>query len=150
VNDNNPRTRYYEFHSDRLVQITHTIAGGTNVMLSYRNPFLNNPNNQDLYAYFSSYKAENGYNMFGNPGSAQGSDCKTLGVWPYAQSWTNNAPANFLNPKTCQIISCGSDGLFGTGTKDATSTWTPSSAFTITKNGLDDISNFHPNKLGAP
>src|SRR5262249_47369024 len=60
------------------------------------------------YAYFSSYKQQNGYLRYA---AALGSDCQTLQVSPYSEALTTR----FLNPSGFQIISAGKDGIFGRG-----------------------------------
>jgi general secretion pathway protein G len=98
---------------------------------SYRDPF------GKPYAYFSSWR---GFNHLG------GTDCPTLGVWPYAGTW--DPKPQFHNPETFQIISAGADRKFGPGTIDAAHVWSPDKADTIPPEGRDDMTNFYDGLLG--
>jgi prepilin-type N-terminal cleavage/methylation domain-containing protein len=72
-----------------------------------------------VYAYFSSYKKENGYNRYWGYQGLTLSDCQTLGVWPYAQGNQPNLyfpNLRYMNSNTYQIISSGRDTIFGSGT----------------------------------
>jgi hypothetical protein len=101
------------------------------------------PHGRQPFAYFSSYGRRNGYNPYG------GTDCPTLGVWPYAAS-LGPAPA-YHNPASCQILSAGADGRFGPGTVlPGGRTWMPESAGETPPEGRDDQSNFHDGLLGEP
>jgi hypothetical protein len=93
------------------------------------------------YAYFSSYPVA-GYNRYG------GTDCPTLGVWPYAREW--DPVPRFWNPDSFQIISAGSDGKFGPGTTEASRVWSPATAAAMPVEGRDDLTNFHNKALGVP
>jgi len=77
------------FKSNRLLR-------DSNGMFVYADPFLTNM----PYAYFSSRKG-NDYNA---------ADCAALGIAPYS-----DPSGRFINPNGFQIISAGSDGLFGPG-----------------------------------
>jgi type II secretory pathway pseudopilin PulG len=143
---------FFEFKSNRLVslsQLVFSLGGsplGLNDFFVYKDGYGKTP-----YAYFSSYKNGNGYNRYfllaGN------SDCQTLGVWPYAQSW---APSPvYYNAQTFQIISAGKDYTFGPGTSPAVgNTWAPSYAGQVytqgQAGGYDDIANFYDRLLGVP
>jgi general secretion pathway protein G len=119
--------KFYEFQSPRLQA------------LYANNPFFSFMNSHDPpkpYAYFSSYNKTNGYNPFGTV------DCAPLGVQPY-YSATTPAPA-YYNPNAFQIVSAGADGQFGPGGQ-----WTPANAGSTPQAGLDDISNFYPERLGV-
>jgi hypothetical protein len=129
---------FYEFKPDRLVRI----HGAGNRFFSYldyhgRSDGAGNPEPAGppyrALAYFSSHKAGNDYNT-----RYPGNDCALLGVLPYYQ--TGSAPPTYFNRNGFQIISAGSDGLFGAG-----GAWTPGSS---TGNGADDQANFHQHKLG--
>lgn len=125
---------FYEFKSDRLTQRKS----------SFGYPFFSylDAHKKNVYAYFSSYNKENGYNRYlSSPAVADvafGSDCPTLaaggptasmGVWPYAQDLGSAAAAvqdkmvsavpsagHYQNAGTFQIISAGAKGVFGKGT----------------------------------
>ena len=87
------------------------------------------------YAYFSSGKSQNGYNV---------GDCATLlPGGPYYDSTTN--PHRYFNPTTFQIISAGKNGLYGPG-----GPWLPAAAAAIGTAGEDDQVNFHDALLGVP
>ncbi|HLJ94177.1 MAG TPA: hypothetical protein VKU02_13400, partial [Gemmataceae bacterium] len=173
----------FEFSSDRLVFVPQGArASGfidvltkqplpaiSTVHLSYKDTYGNVP-----YAYFSSYKARNGYNRYLNSillGSKPSSDCTSLGVWPYAEGLTPSV--RYLNANTFQIISAGANGLvagvsnmnFGRGTEpnNPKAIWTPSAAGGSEANrsyfeppppqppqaGIDDQSNFYDSTLGS-
>jgi prepilin-type N-terminal cleavage/methylation domain-containing protein len=94
------------------------------------------------YAYFSSYKTTNGYNRYG-----LGVDCSTLGVAPYAETWS--ATPQYVKPDGFQIISAGQDGTFGKGTVDAGTTYRPGATnLPINNPGYDDMANFYDRFLG--
>jgi general secretion pathway protein G len=114
------------------------------------------------YGYFSSYKAANGYNRY-YPAQTY-SDCSWLfanhtdgshaSLWPYVQSSTATSTV-YLKPNSFQIISSGSDGVFGAGSDPLFTpllTWTPSIASTIyyqgQNAGYDDQANFSGSLLG--
>ncbi len=133
------RIKFFEFKPDRL------ILAHSNQFFSYKNEHGNRP-----YAYFSSYKTDNGYNLFGLPGAATvTSDCATLGVWPYAEAWVANTPPRYVNSKSYQILSAGADGSFGPGTSSTTNLWNLASGGNAASGGgKDDISNFSDRRLG--
>lgn len=112
-------TPFAEFKSDRLVPGTN---GGFFVYLDAHKSL--------PYAYFSSYKSRNNYNRYGS------SDCPTLGVSPYREAAGQN---RYYNPSGFQIISAGTNKLFGPG--DA--------PLPAPRPGDDDLANFHPRRLGA-
>jgi prepilin-type N-terminal cleavage/methylation domain-containing protein len=123
------------------------------------------------YAFFSSYGKKNGYNRYFNvlaPTTPISSDCKLLGVWPYAEAMPPAVTTErYVKSETFQIISAGADGPqtgggFGSGTVITTvnatghlvgaPTWTatsPSGANPPGTPGADDLSNFHDTLLGA-
>jgi prepilin-type N-terminal cleavage/methylation domain-containing protein len=126
---------YYDgFQSRRLVDRTVTPNFPGIGFWSYKDAYEKN-----VYAYFSSYKGQNGYirymgQAFWDPviKNNTGSDCSTLGVSPYADQPGVNA--RFLNPNSFQIICAGRDGVFGRGSfaawslNDGASTWSPPTA----------------------
>jgi hypothetical protein len=93
------------------------------------------------YAYFSPYGVEDGYNRYG------GTDCPTLGVWPYAGALTPRP--RYLNPRGFQIVSAGPDGRFGPGTDRESHTWPPATARDMPAEGRDDAANFSDVSLGV-
>jgi prepilin-type N-terminal cleavage/methylation domain-containing protein len=133
---------------------------------SFQDPFLKN-----YYAFFSSYKAANGYNRYfdyyyavtagNNNNNPYGvSDCRSLGVWPYAS--TLGSLPRYQNPETFQIICAGPNGRFGTGTVIFNSPTYPAvnvpgqwlggplwdaSSPTVSAGGEDDLSNFSAGRL---
>jgi general secretion pathway protein G len=135
------RIRFFDFKSNRLVRL----RSGVNVFYSYNNPH----ETAKAYAYFSAYGIENGYNRYGV------SDCKftttSLGVSPYAEVWggATAVTTRYLNPRSFQLISAGPNGQFGPGTSTTATVWRPATADQIGTAGRDDISNFHPNRLGV-
>jgi prepilin-type N-terminal cleavage/methylation domain-containing protein len=147
---------YYQFKSNRLVNLPHTITGGdaTGIFPSYLDTY-----GKQAFAYFSSYNLENGYNRY----SATVSDCPTLGVWPYASSLTPTA--SYQNPSTFQIISAGFDQSFGSGSNPTVPSpvlWSPGTASQAFANdvlqapqfgkqpaGNDDMANFSSVLLGV-
>jgi general secretion pathway protein G len=160
----NPIGPFFEFSSSRLVAITASYPGWANRLANRSTNFYSYLDAYGIsnagviqagapYAFFSSYKSPNGYNRY-YLSTAPYSDCATLGVWPYAQSAT---PTVYLKPNTFQIISAGSDGLFGPGSSPGTSTtfnmtWTPSTAgqvYPTGSPGYDDLSNFTGAILGS-
>src|SRR5262249_51252778 len=115
----------FEFKSNRLV-------AGNNGFFSYLDPFGKKP-----YAYFSSYKGNNGYSPYGT------SDCASLGVSPY---YERTSPLTYLRPSGFQIISAGSDTIFGPGGGP----WgRVAPASPATGAGSDDFANFASLRLGA-
>jgi hypothetical protein len=98
------------------------------------------------YAYFSAYKAVNGYNRYFQ--ALADSDCSKLGVWPYATSL--GSTPKYLNPRSFQIISAGADHEFGRGSPlPGGPVWTPATASDIDAPGRDDQSNFYDKLLGV-
>jgi prepilin-type N-terminal cleavage/methylation domain-containing protein len=137
----NPNTSiippFFSFESNRLV------AGPSKAFLVYKDAY-----EKTAFAYFSSYKTQNGYNRYYLLDGQ--SDCHSLSgkPWPYAE-----ASGRYLNPNTFQIISAGRDGTFGAGTSNPGSgpffmTGTPMYGFG--QPGYDDMSNFHDKFLGIP
>jgi len=92
------------------------------------------------YAYFSSGKAANGYNASATAGL--GSDCSLITNGAYTSS--TQAPFQYYNPDTFQIISAGRNQAFGPG-----GTWQAANATNIGAAGADDLTNFYNNKLGV-
>jgi type II secretory pathway pseudopilin PulG len=129
---------YFTFDSTRLVP-------GPGGFLQYLDPYGKQP-----YAYFSSGKAANGYNAYV---LTLGYDCPSLlgsngqPIQPYYQPPppTNpNAPLQYYNPDTFQIISAGKNQAFGPG-----GAWTPNVGSGVGAAGVDDLSNFYNAKLGV-
>jgi prepilin-type N-terminal cleavage/methylation domain-containing protein len=174
---------YFTFQANRLydrgayVNGTQTAAG----FFSYKDPYGRLDGTvTNTIAYFSSYKNANGYFRYVNTPIAGnlGSDCSTLLVSPYVQTFPSVGPPAVAlqcqNANSFQIISAGRDGVFGRGSLPAwsngdplTSTWTPKTAGTTTATwafspnlptpavwnrlaGGDDLSNFHGQTLGSP
>jgi type II secretory pathway pseudopilin PulG len=108
-----------------------------------------------FYAYFSSYKHQNGYNRYTSSGSlassasAAVSDCSSLqNVWPYAS--TSTPSLQYVRPNDWQIICAGFDGMFGPGTNPTATTpyyWNQTTAAQIPQVGHDDQANFAFGKL---
>jgi prepilin-type N-terminal cleavage/methylation domain-containing protein len=96
----------------------------------------------NVYAYFSNYNKDNGYNRYGNPGGTVLSDCAILGVEPYYSSVDKNGMRTYYNPRSFQIIAAGKDGKFGPG-----GLWISGAGGPV--NTQDDMSNFHSAKLGS-
>jgi len=167
---------FFDFPSNRLVLIQVPLPPNVNNPLS-RSPshysFLDNNGQSDgqgnrlagmPYAYFSSYKATNGYNRYYNAGSYPYSDCPNLMflqqsnqpplpmVWPYAEI---ASPLKYWKSNSFQIISAGADGVFGQGgipIANGVVTWTPATAGSIYAQGspgYDDQSNFTGSLLGV-
>jgi NADH-quinone oxidoreductase subunit M len=111
---------FFTFRPDRLQSI--------NGFSAYRDRY------GTPYAYFSSYKVDNGYNRYGT------SDCASLNVSPYQILGT---PARYYNPRSFQIISAGKSQAFGSG-----GLWGPNVA--VDPRGIDDLSNFSDRLLGVP
>jgi type II secretory pathway pseudopilin PulG len=178
---------FYQFDSSRLVLIP--VASPTNPAANplARSPWhysyldrygssdsLGHPTNPSppyqVYGYFSSYKTANGYNRYFNA-AYPFSDCPTLvaGVppsvtaanwaclWPYAQG-----SGRYLMPDSYQLVSAGSDGLFGPGSVPTlgaggqitgfSPTWTSPLAPTVyplNSPGHDDQANFCAALLGV-
>jgi general secretion pathway protein G len=148
---------YFEFKATKLVQI-HGNDTSANRYFSYQDGYQTSGPSNSVYAYFSSYRSNNGYNRFfgtkdqnGNPITT--SDCATLGVWPYAEFLGNNTTGpRYLNPNTFQIVSAGADGTFGPGTDFSSATpqiWSPNlSDANIPPAAIDDQANFYGPLLG--
>jgi prepilin-type N-terminal cleavage/methylation domain-containing protein len=133
-----------QFKTNRLVNFAHN-GDPTGIFPSFQDAY-QHTSPPAVYAYFSANNINNGYNRYG------GTDCPTLGVWPYAGA---GLTPQYLNATTFQIICAGADGIFGPGTNlTATSPmyWTSGTAGQV--NGLppgyDDLSNFSPKLLGVP
>ncbi len=129
---------WYEFKSSRLIRRTNSNY------LSYVDAYPTK--NNQVYAYFSSFNGQNGYNRYtisatnANPLS----DCASLGVFPYQQS----VGGPFLKPDSFQIICAGKDGVFGAG-----GIWTSGTANTVYppgSTGANDLANFYDYQLGVP
>jgi hypothetical protein len=115
-----------------LIARTSNNAGKVAGFLSYQDYYRLN-----YYAFFSSYKVQNGYNPYST------GDCATLGVSPY-QSQTNV----YYKPNGIQIICAGADGTFGAG-----GLWIASNApayYPAGSAGFDDLANFYDSPLGVP
>jgi general secretion pathway protein G len=121
---------YFEFHTGRLRDVH---GRG---FLSYLDPWGERP-----YAFFSSYGIKGGYNRYG------GTDCPTLGVWPYAKAL--GITPRFLNPSGVQILSAGPDRRFGPGTDDESHVWSPTIGRRMPPVGQVDLSNFCEGPLGG-
>jgi prepilin-type N-terminal cleavage/methylation domain-containing protein len=161
---------YDGFQAARLL----LVHGNGNYFYSYADIYGTVP-----YAYFSSYKAQNGYNRYVPTLGLAWTDCPSLNVTPYAEFLDPQGSANsvsaadrYANPTSFQIICAGADGKFGRGSLRALSagdpgspTWsgqtaggTPAtwavSAGKPTPQALrfagnDDMTNFHPAPLGV-
>jgi prepilin-type N-terminal cleavage/methylation domain-containing protein len=121
---------WYDFKSNRLVR-------SANGYLSYTDAYGTN----QVYAYFSSFNGQNGYNRYTDNNGNILSDCASLGVFPY-----QDGAGHYQKSDSFQIICAGKDGKFGAG-----GTWTPSTATAVygpKSVGADDISNFYDTKLG--
>ena len=145
---------FFDFDPNRL-----SIPPGKTYFPAYQDSFGVRPTDGKprYYAFFSSYKHQNGYNRYrtdgwlaSNPAGMAPvmSDCRSLGVWPYASS---GPPYLYLKPNAQQIICCGPDGTFGPGT-DLNATvpyyWNENTAAQIPNGGADDLANFATNRLG--
>ncbi len=158
--------KFYDFPRDRLRdlhQVTTATgsetAGTGSGFWSFLDTYGKMP-----YAYFSSYKSENGYNRyFTELGST--SDCMTLSAispgaqapWPFALAQaTASTPTQFYEATRFQIVSAGRDGSFGPGTDMTMGTpffWTPGNAKAYSDKfkatgAQDDQSNFYDLLLG--
>jgi RNA polymerase sigma factor (sigma-70 family) len=158
---------FFQFPVSRLFarRITSPSGLSSGTFFSFQDPYLKN-----YYAFFSSYKSANGYNRYFdyhmglNPvGQKFGpvSDCRTLGVWPYASA-LGSLP-RYQNPETIQIICAGTNGQFGSGTVIVNSPMSPAQNFpgqwlggptwdslnpNVSPGGSDDLSNFSAWRLG--
>lgn len=170
------RVKFYDFPADRLVDL-HKVDGtaflpsdvtppGPTGFWSFVDTYRRAP-----YAYFSSYKTENGYNRYYHPGYPVGlstSECAALGAlsaagtaapWPFAVAPSSSTtPTRYYEAARFQIISAGRDGRFGPGTDLSQPPasqfyWSPTNAGTYAStyraNGApDDQSNFYDLLLG--
>jgi general secretion pathway protein G len=135
---------------------TYGVSNGLGGLVNPRPPY-------QVYAYFSSYKATNGYNRyFGSPAPLSGfSDCPSLyfdpvlgeggvpiktnsdfkqGKWPQLWPYAESDPPNprYQKPNLYQIISAGGDGEWGPGSQPVGNgfllKWTPSTAAVVYAN----------------
>lgn len=142
---------FHDFNPNRL-----QIPAGKKFFPAYMDSYSPHPGGAvQYYAYFCSYKGKaNGYNRYG------GSDCASLGLWPYASAPAQSASGTpqFVRPNDWQIICAGLDGKFGPGTNlssppPATAPASPyywnKSTFgqLISTPGADDQANFAYGKL---
>jgi type II secretory pathway pseudopilin PulG len=142
---------FFDFPSDRLqrraASTSPPITAASAPFPSYQDVYKRN-----YYAYFSSYKEDQGYNRYFS--LFMNSDCFGLRVWPYGEQWTPataTTPSRYYKPGGFQIISAGANGRFGPGTDTAPRVWTPRTAGTVVPpDGQDDRSNFYDKPLGAP
>ncbi len=129
---------FYNFESNRLVQ--------SNGFYSYNDPY-GTQARPNVYAYFSSYKTNNGYNRYKDASGNPVSDCANpnlnppLYVWPYYSS-----AGKYYNPKSFQIISAGKDLSFGCNDPNSRP-WSPGNLSDSKME--DDLSNFYDYVLGA-
>lgn len=115
---------FFEFKEVRLYK-------RTGDFYSYADPFAT-PGKKMPYLYFSSYNKQDGY---------LATDV-TLGVSPYFITGTTR----YYNRNTFQIISAGANFSFNGG-----GAWAPGGpGWNELAAGFDDLSNFHPGKLGVP
>jgi hypothetical protein len=159
---------FFDFDQSRLARLPATLANPARAIsyFSYLDTYSLGDGRGNLvgggapYAYFSAYKSKNGYNRY------NGTDCPTLGVWPYSQTVPNAATlARYHSPESFQIISAGADHVFGPGTNLAGPgtpvAWTPATAGTFypyrdqfdqltkkTEAGFDDQASFYDSILG--
>jgi prepilin-type N-terminal cleavage/methylation domain-containing protein len=181
---------YNDFKADRLVVVPTqplnpqvSIANGTQAggagFFSYLDPWAKDINDGNVYAYFSSYTKNNGYNRYYNyylslnVPAMQATDCPfltvenyqaigttTQGLWPYAQKvgQSTNTTPEYLNPNTFQILCAGPNKVFGQGTvlvanggvwTTPSYVWTTATANVVSPLGQDDYSNFHDKQLGS-
>lgn len=120
------RDRFFEFNAARLKVLSGSFP-------SYVDPWGTNV----PYAYFSSGRRLNGYN------SVSPFDCQRLGISSGPYFTSAGPPIVFVNSSTCQIISAGQDGQFGTG--GLINLQAPNLPLTAT----DDQTNFTSGLLGA-
>jgi hypothetical protein len=175
---------YNDFRADRLVIVpTQPLNAQVSVQntsyFSYLDPWAKDINDGNVYAYFSSYKKNNGYNRYYsyylslNVPAAQATDCPylvvenyqaigttTQGLWPYAQKvgQSTNTTPEYLNANTFQIFCAGPNKVFGQGTvlvagggvwTTPSYVWTTATANVVSPLGQDDYSNFHDRQLGS-
>ena len=140
---------YFPFSPDRLMR-------QSNGFFQYLDPYKTGT----PYIYLSAGKTRNGYNVT-TTATGTVTDCPQLPLprnppagataQPIVIPYKNGASGLFLNPDSYQIISAGSDGVFGPGGSwDPTQGYGSPSAGTPAYFGKDDLSNFSPNKLGSP
>jgi hypothetical protein len=99
------------------------------------------------YAYFSSGKGANLYDVYTGLGSH---DCPSLGnIQPYFQQGGANPAKQFYNPDTFQIISAGKDQKYGPGGLWVSTMGTGGMATAGALTGADDLTNFYDAKLGV-
>ncbi|MFO0863701.1 MAG: prepilin-type N-terminal cleavage/methylation domain-containing protein [Gemmataceae bacterium] len=110
------RNRWFEFQSGRLGKRDASMP-----FLSYKDGWGN------FYAYFAAGKRPNSY---------VDTHCAALSTAPYFETPAATTPRIYVNPRSCQIISAGKDGRFGTGGQINLA------APTVTGNGADDLTNF--------
>ena len=144
---------FFEFDPSRLIRVSNSVP-----FASYKDNYGGN-----VYAYFSSYTAQNNYNRYGV------SDCASLSVEPYydvgaidtTKSPAVVVPQRYLKPNDYQIICAGPDGKFGplsarvlelkTAGEPDTS-WTVKRASNVWPTGSighDDQGNFYDSTLGT-
>ena len=152
---------FFDFDPNRL-----SIPPGKTYFPAYQDSFGPRPTDGKprYYTFFSSYKHQNGYNRYRTDGSLASStstapvmsDCNSLGAvnagtvvpWPYASS--GPSPNVYVNPQTWQILCCGLDGIYGSGTNLTSATpyyWNAGTAAQIPHGGGDDQANFAFGKL---
>jgi general secretion pathway protein G len=142
---------FYDFKSGRLVGLPHPPSTVPEKFFSYLDPFSPPPAvGKKPYAYFSHYKALNGYNRYAtltppsdnNILERPGQPLLGLTAGPYALALTP-AP-RYYKPDSFQIISAGPDGLFGPGGVLA-----PGNTAALGPNGegRDNMTNFVPGRL---
>ncbi len=151
------RVTFYDFPANKLTW--NSIRATGSLFPCFLDPYKKMP-----YAYFSGYKKPNDYNRYyasSGPDWDKGSDCISLGVWPYAETATPTL--KYLNPNTHQIINAGRDKVFGRGyvPGDNATFWSAKNPLTKALGSLasgnspdsagnDDASNFHELMLGIP
>ncbi len=169
----------FEFQTGRLVR---QVGARLSPFFSYLDAYGSSDGNgasigeSKPFAYFSSYKSQNGYNRYVDP-KLPLSDCQTLGIWPYAEvmsppSATTPLAPRYVKPNSFQIISAGANRRFGPGTVIAKlppnvnlppgiflggPSWTPNTAGNVYPDvaqnplhiGHDDQSNFYESFLGV-
>lgn len=131
---NNRLGPFFEFQPDRLIQLP--LAGGN--MLTYVDPL---PGQQtgSPYIYLSAYDGS-GYNTLDIPTGSGMTNFYRQGSSSTASGW---------NSKSFQLISPGSDGLYGLGGHyDPENTDSGTSALTGSRAAeADNITNFHSGQL---
>jgi prepilin-type N-terminal cleavage/methylation domain-containing protein len=135
---------YFNFDSTRLAAYPGHAAVNGFVYPSYYDVYGYKNGTGKPYAYFSSYTSRNGYNRYGS------TDCPALGVSPFIASLSPTV--QYVYPDKFQIISAGSDGVFGPGGGP----WSPATAAqspAIKINGKTiqgNQANFYQNFLDIP